>query len=268
MKKAITLLSIILLFSCSNMIDSDQSQNFDWLDVENPTENLSELSPADYNRVMTAMERVEITFDSQGVAILQTKSAKEINVSSDIYRYILQIIKASHTRFGGISKRPTMLTRSETEEGNNSNNSSGSSTADNMASNCVAISICKATGLKQSYVENVLTNKYGTQGVPLNRFEEALSIFASWMPITPSEEYNSQEFGNKAIMVYDAAKNGNSHAWHAVNVNKAFIGFALGNDFQNPTAGNSFDTLPVEYSKIKFFYKLDKVHEFGSECYE
>ncbi len=263
MKKALTLISIILLFSCSNMIDSDQSLNFEWLDVENPTENLSELSPSDFNRVMTAMERIKISFDTQGAAILETKSGKEINVSSDVYRYIVQIISKNNEHYGGISKRRTLLTRSETEEGNNdnNNNNNNNNAKTTIKTDCVAYVIANASSsFRLPDVRRRIESQFGTNGVRSDRLNECLNIFGQWTSLQVTDHFDAHDFHNRGIVVYEDIDDKGNKFYHAVNLNKTLENYVIGFDYQNPSGKDPFTVKALDPKKIKEIYVLTNTY--------
>ncbi len=258
MKQTILLLSIMLLFGCSNMMDSDRSQNYEWLDVENPTEKVMELSTSDYNRVLTAMERVEFAFDSRGAAILKTTSCKEINVSPNVYRYIMEIVSISNERFKNIPTRPRMLTRSESEEGNNNN--SQSTPPQYFGKNCVAVSIAHATGIPQSIVERKLLDEYGPEGVPFVSFDEAMNLFGTWLVVQVSDHFDPRDIGNKGVVVYLGEDENHKKYLHAINISKIYSEGILGNDFQNSQNGTDFVPILLAPSQIKYIYIFQVAH--------
>ena len=209
----ITLFLSIVLAACQNDNFSDSAYD-DMQYLSLPEEiSINDLSSSDLETVALALSRVGISENSDGLYKIKARSGREVNISENLYRIIVEMTENSNRMITEYASRTRTSLLSDGE---------GSYSG---PTDCMAHAISHATGSTYGNVNSWITTQYGNDGVPYDKFQEAASHFGNgssvdFRSMPPGQIYN-------CIIVIE----GGTHAVNAQWVTGD--GYVIYKDYQN-----------------------------------
>ena len=163
--------------------------------------NFDKLTKEDLKIISLAFFRLDIRENEYGLLEIVQNKGKDINISEELFDYFQFIDESSNKKIMSEIRftRSSIRTREETG---------------NTSTDCVARSIAYATGQKYEDVNSWITDAYGSNGVPSDKFYFAMNHFCDDGAQVSLPMFNDMDIKgdseNKYVIVINAA--------HAVNV--------------------------------------------------
>ena len=228
----ITVLCIIssLLFTigCERDQDFEKRSNNDFLDLSTYTE--SEMTPEDLEMVTTALTRLGFEMDvDTNLYKLKYESGTDVNISESLFDYVKATVARSNERMrelvtNSLESSGVHALKYGDQEGQQPG----------AKSDCVAHSISRQSGRPYEEVRRYLDNKYGGDGVPADKYEEANRHF---MP--NGKVGNTSNLGHGIQNGHGMTYQINDTTHHAVNMTfyDSNTGLIIYEDRQNNKSG-------------------------------
>lgn len=196
------LLTSISVASCSSNLNTEELQEYSTYISLAENVDFNNLTNHELEKLFSASNRIHLAEDPNGLLYIKAKSAREINVSENIYQYFLSVVDNTNAiRLSDVSKtRNSLLSRAEHEGYTN-------------IKDCMAWAISKAKGLSYDYVSERLYNEFHG-AVPYYASYQAFLMFGNINDAPVSSFTTAETFsnGNGFIVVYRSGRN-----YHAVN---------------------------------------------------
>ena len=217
----ITLFLSIVLAACQNDNFSDSAyDDMQYLSLPEGI-GINDLSSSDLETVALALSRVGISENSDGLYKIKARSGREVNISENLYRIIVEMTENSNRMITEYASRTRTSLLSDGE---------GSYSG---PTDCMARAISHALiGTEYDDINSWITSQYGNNGVPYDKFQEVASHFGKGSSV----DFSSMRPGpiNNCIIVIG----GGTHAVNAVRLSDDG-GYVMYKDYQINPYGNT-----------------------------
>jgi hypothetical protein len=186
-----------------------------FLSFNNNILKTGELHEEDLNVLALAFQRINL-IQEDGLYYMVETSAKQINVSKEVFTYLKDMEKRSNKRVLEYVNKFSSIPRLK-----NGNESGGGTSNDCVAQTVVNIAQSMGTSLSLSTVKSWIEQKYGTNGVPSSKISEVVSHYFTNSSVTISNGYTPPS-GKQVFVVFNFG-GGKGHASKYLSCSDGYV---------------------------------------------
>lgn len=214
-------LILIFITSCSSDFEEIEFENLPFLQLSEEAD-INNLTEEQQSVITLAASRFLRKINDDGLIELKVHSAKEVNVSENIYIYFKNLVENTNNFIlrSNISYRNRIISRSPEP-------------ADANMYDCVAQTIAKIKGKDLDYVKEIIKPYFTDKGVLLGNIQTVLELFGPVEKVPKTNFRTPETFENPCVVICQPEGNPENigHAYYGTGQEPN--GFIKGRDVQN-----------------------------------